>query len=127
MTDTSTPEAVAAPPEAQAAAARPRVYRPIKKSGSAGYWSFVMLAIFALFLFYVAGKNELQQWIDVLIPKPPTPPKAEGAGQSAASGGSAPLSDRPLSTLQSQLPLASAGQQIGNFIKGITGIPTGAK
>ena len=58
------------------------------KVNDGGYWSFMMLAIFMLFVFYIAGKGELQQWINVLIPSPPAAPTAQGAGQPASGYGS---------------------------------------
>lgn len=52
-----------------------------------GYWGFMVTAVIFLFIFYVAGKGELKQWIDVLVWNPATAPKAGGAGQAPGAGG----------------------------------------
>lgn len=48
----------------------------------------MVLAILLLFIAYVAGKGELAQWINLIIPNPATAPTVGGAGQGASSFGS---------------------------------------
>ncbi len=79
-----------------------------------GYWSFIMLAVFLLFVFYIAGKGELTQWLQIMVPNPPNAPTSQGAGQQPAPGGSTG-SATPGPTTQAAQPPGSAGP-------GITGI-----
>jgi hypothetical protein len=87
------------PPARQPLPPRVPVERAPKVNNTAsGYWSFVMLAIFLLFIFYVTGKGELQQWLQVLVPNPPVAPKSSGAGQTPAAGGSTPATPASATT-----------------------------
>ena len=61
----------------------------IRGDNSSGYWSFVMVAVFVLFIFYVAGKGELQTWINILIPNPAKPPTVTSGGTQASALGTA--------------------------------------
>lgn len=60
----------------------------LKPSNDAGYWSFMSGSIFILFVAYVAGKGQLKDWLDVLIPNPQAAPKVEGAGEKPSAYGS---------------------------------------
>ena len=53
-----------------------------------GYWTFIITAVFILFILYITGKGELTKWIDILVPAPPPAPTVVGAGQSPNAGGS---------------------------------------
>lgn len=83
----------------------PRLAPPKDHDAGAGYWSFIMLAVFMLFVFYVAGKGELQQWINILVPAPPNAPQSQGAKQ--APGGSTGSAPPGPTTAQGQPPGAA--------------------
>jgi len=88
-------EAVEAPPET--VRLRAPAQAPAMPSGM-GYWSYMSLVVFVLFVFYVTGKGELQQWMQILIPSAPAAPKAQGAGQQPSGYGSAvPQASTPAS------------------------------
>jgi hypothetical protein len=80
----------AAPPASETTAARvpSRTSSSRAQSNATGYWSFVMVAVFVLFIFYVAGKGELQTWINILIPNPAKPPTVSAGGTQPSALGS---------------------------------------
>jgi hypothetical protein len=86
----------------------PRSYAPAQDN----YWAFMFAVIFGLFIAYVAGKKQLGDWIEILIPAPAKAPKFTGADQ--APGGPDTGSKTPLDKIAPNVPgAAPPGQQFG--------------
>jgi len=102
-------------PTAPRPASRP-VYTP--RNANAGYWNFIAGALFLLFIFYVTGKGELAQWIEVLKWTPANAPTATGASQAPGTGGEAAGSSGVGSM---GLPGAGAAGAVGSAVSNMFG------
>src|SRR5271163_4534373 len=86
--------------------------------GDRGYWTFMSMAIVILFVFYIAGRGELAQWITILVPNPGAVPKALGAAQQPSTGGD-PL-NAPANAVQGNTTTAPNASKVAGPTTGPT-------